>query len=213
MPRAAVAADLDEPLDVHRDLLAEIALDAALLFDDAADLAHVLFGEVLHADVGVHAGVRQNVVRALAADPVDVSEANLDALGARQIDACDASHELPLPLLVFLIRADHAHDATTAHDLALVANPLHGRPNLHDLALPHNPAPPRILRAELHRHAIPDDEPDEIARRARTGMRRDFVPALDRHPVERPRQHRQHRTRHTGRWRRLADQRGVPIHG
>jgi hypothetical protein len=29
---------------------------------------------------------------------------------------------LSLPLLVFLIRANHAHDALSAHDLALVAN-------------------------------------------------------------------------------------------
>jgi hypothetical protein len=30
---------------------------------------------------------------------------------------------LSLPLLVFLVRANHAHDAAAPHDLALVANP------------------------------------------------------------------------------------------
>jgi hypothetical protein len=33
------------------------------------------------------------------------------------------SWKLTLSLFMFLIRADHAHHATTAHDLALIANP------------------------------------------------------------------------------------------
>src|SRR5262245_694355 len=38
VPQAAVAADLHQPLDVHRDLLAEVSLDAAHLLDHPADL-------------------------------------------------------------------------------------------------------------------------------------------------------------------------------
>src|SRR5690348_15081927 len=38
MAHPAVAADLHQPLDVHRDFLAEITLDPALLLDDPADL-------------------------------------------------------------------------------------------------------------------------------------------------------------------------------
>jgi hypothetical protein len=55
VPQAAVAADFHQPLDVHRDLLAEVALDAALLLEHAADLADVVFGQILHADVRAHA--------------------------------------------------------------------------------------------------------------------------------------------------------------
>jgi len=36
---AAVAADFHQPLDVHRDLLAEVSFDAALFLDHAADAA------------------------------------------------------------------------------------------------------------------------------------------------------------------------------
>src|SRR6476469_4456410 len=36
-----------------------------------------------------------------------------------------------LPLLVLLIRADHAHDASPTHDLALVANSLDRRSDFH----------------------------------------------------------------------------------
>jgi hypothetical protein len=35
------------------------------------------------------------------------------------------NHQLPLPLFVFLVAADHAHHALAAHDLALVANSSH----------------------------------------------------------------------------------------
>src|SRR5262245_21523906 len=37
VPHAAVAADLHQPLDVHGDLLAEIAFHPTLLFDHSAD--------------------------------------------------------------------------------------------------------------------------------------------------------------------------------
>ena len=87
MPPAAIAADLDQPLDVHRDLLAEIALDAALLLEHARDLADIVLGEILDPHVGVDPGGGENHVRAMPADAEDVGEPDLDALGARQIDA------------------------------------------------------------------------------------------------------------------------------
>src|SRR5262245_43525718 len=45
VPQTAVAADFHQPLDVHRDLLAEVALDAAHFLEHAADLADVVLGE------------------------------------------------------------------------------------------------------------------------------------------------------------------------
>src|SRR5688572_33113469 len=72
--QAAVAADFHQPLDVQRDLLAEVALDATYFLDDAADLADVILGQVLDADVTADAGRAEDVVRALAPDPVDVGQ-------------------------------------------------------------------------------------------------------------------------------------------
>src|SRR5438552_3126478 len=131
---AAVAADFHQPLDVHRDLLAEIAFDAALLLEHAADFAHVLLGEILHADVGADARRAEHVVRAPAPDAVNVGEADLDPLGPRQIHACNARHRLPLPLLVFCVRADHAHHAAAAHELELVTNFFDRCSDLHSFA-------------------------------------------------------------------------------
>src|SRR6185503_13335153 len=67
----AVAADLHEPLDVHGDLLAEIAFHPAHFLEHAADLPHVVLGQILDADVRADAGRSQDVVRPLAADAVD----------------------------------------------------------------------------------------------------------------------------------------------
>src|SRR5204862_11362 len=78
--RAAVAADFHQPLDVHRDLFAEVAFDAALLFDHAADLADIVFGQILHPHVGTDAGILQDAVRADAPDAEDIGEADFDPL-------------------------------------------------------------------------------------------------------------------------------------
>src|SRR5206468_12771534 len=87
---------------------------------------HVVLGEILDADIPAHAGRAQDVVRPLPADPIDVGESDLNPLGSREVDACNTCHKSSaLPLLVLRIRADHAHDTTPAHDLALVANLFH----------------------------------------------------------------------------------------
>src|SRR3954447_23439165 len=122
VPQAAIAADLHQPLDVHGDLLAEIAFDAPLLLDHPADLPHVVFGEILDADVGADGRGAQDVIRALPSDAINVGEPDFDTLRSRKIDASNACHsldpcrnqlpaassglELSLSLFMFLIRAD-----------------------------------------------------------------------------------------------------------
>ena len=68
MPQAAIAADFHQALDVERDLLAEVTLDATDFLDDAADVPDVVLGQVLDTNVTTDAGGRQNVVRALPPD-------------------------------------------------------------------------------------------------------------------------------------------------
>src|SRR4029453_16136912 len=111
----------------------EVAFDAPLLLDNTADLPDVLFRQVLHADVGADTGRRQDVVRALPADPVDVGQADFDPLRSRKIHSSNASH-LTLPLLVLLVRADHVHHAGAGNDLVLVANAFHRCSHLHNFS-------------------------------------------------------------------------------
>src|SRR5262249_43980705 len=91
-------ADFHQPLDVHRDFLPQVALDAPLLLDDPADLPHVVFRQILDAHVGADAGLLQDAVRTHPPDAEDVSEPDLDALGPRKIDACNTSHTAISPI-------------------------------------------------------------------------------------------------------------------
>src|SRR5207247_5638701 len=88
----AVAVDFHQPLDVQADVLAEVALDFALVGDDLADAPHFILGEVFHARVAIHLGLAEDVARARAADAEDVGEADFDALVQWKIDACDTCH-------------------------------------------------------------------------------------------------------------------------
>src|SRR5712691_10840134 len=121
----AVGADLHQPLDVHGDFLAEVALHAALHVDDLGDAAGLLLGEVLHPHARLDPGLAQDLVAARYPDSVDVGERDLDPLLPGKVDARDACHVLSLPLLVLLVGADDAHHALPAHHLALDADLLY----------------------------------------------------------------------------------------
>src|SRR4029453_13934542 len=126
-----VGADLHQPLDVHGHVLAEVALDAALLVQDLGDAADLLFGEGLHAHALVDARRGQDALAARDADPVDVGERDLQPLLARKVDACDTCHALTLPLLVLLVRADDPHHSLAPDHLALDADLSDGGPDFH----------------------------------------------------------------------------------
>src|SRR6185295_753298 len=94
MPRTAVAAEVHEALDAELDIAAQVALDAEVRLDRVADPADVILVEVIAPLVGRDAGLFEHGVRPVAAEPVDVRECDLDALVAREVDACDACHVL-----------------------------------------------------------------------------------------------------------------------
>src|SRR3954447_15448074 len=100
VPHPAPAADFHQPLDVHRDFLAEVSFHATLLFNHPADLPDVVFRQVLDADVGADARRGQDVVRPLPADAVDVGQADFDPLRAREIDTSNTCH-----MLLILVRS------------------------------------------------------------------------------------------------------------
>src|SRR5665647_1679209 len=122
---ALVAADVHEPLDVLRALAPQIALDRDVAGDRVAQPHDLFFGEVADLGVGVDAHYGQDLVGRGPADAVDVREPDLDPLLRRDVDACDTCHaDLPLPLTMPRIRADHLDRAMTADDLALLAHRL-----------------------------------------------------------------------------------------
>src|SRR5262245_5739188 len=131
VPHAPVGPHLHQTLDVHGDVLAEVALHPALGVDDLRDAARLLLGEVLDPHVRIDLGLAQDPVTARDPDAVDVGESDLHALLARKVDARDTCHSLPLPLLVLLVRADDVDDALPPYHLALHADLLDRRPYFH----------------------------------------------------------------------------------
>src|SRR5262249_34388323 len=96
---AAIAAEVDEPLDVLRNLAPEVAFDLEVRVDLAADLVDLVVCQVVGLATRIDLGAGADRERRRAADAVDVREGNLHPLVARQIDASDACHSLaPLSL-------------------------------------------------------------------------------------------------------------------
>ena len=126
MAHPAVRADLDQALDVERDLAPQVAFDLVAAIDQLAEPVDLLFGEVADPGVRVDVGLGEDLLRGRQADAEDVGEGDLDALLARDVDAGNACHRLPLPLLVLRVGADDHHGAVATDDLAVVAARLDG---------------------------------------------------------------------------------------
>src|SRR5207249_10684882 len=96
MAISAIRTDFDEPLDVHRNLLAEVAFHHAFTFNHLANAVNFVLAQILNLLHRVHCGLTENSRRSWLADSIHVSERNIHALLTRKINACNASHS-PYP--------------------------------------------------------------------------------------------------------------------
>src|SRR6185369_5023365 len=87
MADAAVALDIDQALDVHAHLGAQIAFDLVARFDGAAELADFVIGQVPGLLRAVHIGLLANIHGGLASHAEDIGQRNLGTLVIRNIDA------------------------------------------------------------------------------------------------------------------------------
>src|SRR5690242_268649 len=146
MADSAVRLNFNEAADIHLNLLAEIAFDAAFLFDDLADVIDFILGQIANFLGMVDVGLRRDLAGALLPDAVDGGQADPQAFLGRKVDSCYACHVLTSPviknvgsrtkrltlaLLVFRIGANNAHHAAPVDDLAFVANFLDRCPYFH----------------------------------------------------------------------------------
>jgi hypothetical protein len=60
MTQPAIGADVHQTLDVHLNALAQVAFNLALSFDDCANAAEIIFGQISHARIDVHVRFMQN---------------------------------------------------------------------------------------------------------------------------------------------------------
>jgi hypothetical protein len=89
---APIGPDVHEALDVHRDFGAQGTLDTIVPLDDLAEFVDVGFNEVLHAQLGVHTRLGENLACRLATDAEDIRQPDLHLLFARKIHACNTRH-------------------------------------------------------------------------------------------------------------------------
>src|SRR5438552_18075755 len=92
MTQAAVAAEVHQPLDVERDLAAQVAFDLVALLERLADAVDLVVGQVLGPARRIDLGRGADLPRARVADAVEVGERDLDLLLAGKIDSCNSRH-------------------------------------------------------------------------------------------------------------------------
>src|SRR4051794_4105801 len=89
MAQSAIAAEIHQALDVHRNITPQIAFDEIVAIDHLADLQHFLIGELRDAPRCVDVYLLHDILGRLRADAMDVLQRDYDALVGWDIDASD----------------------------------------------------------------------------------------------------------------------------
>src|SRR5690606_3798953 len=113
VPKAPVATEVHEPLDVERHLAARVPLHLEVRVDDLADTADFVLIEVVRALVERNFRHLADQLGPMRAYSVNVLERNPDMLPTRKVDTGNTCHRLlptlpesALPLLVAGILTD-----------------------------------------------------------------------------------------------------------
>ena len=88
--QAPIAAEVHQPLDVHRHFASQISLDHVLAVDHLADLQDLLVGQLRHPPGVGDSDLCHDFLGLGGPDSMDVLQRNNDALVGRDIDTCDA---------------------------------------------------------------------------------------------------------------------------
>ena len=94
MTDTAVAADLGQALDVERNFTAEVALNGVVFVNNFTQSGLLIFCQILDADVAIHTGCLQDVLRAFSADTVDISQTDFDSLITGQVNTSNTCHTI-----------------------------------------------------------------------------------------------------------------------
>src|SRR5207237_7581269 len=89
----AIGLNFNQPANVHLNLLAEIALNAAFLLDGLADMVDFIFRQVANLLRVIHAGLRDKPACARLPDAIDRGQPDPKALLRRKIYTCYACHD------------------------------------------------------------------------------------------------------------------------
>jgi hypothetical protein len=92
--KTAVAANVHQTLDVHRDFPAEIAFDSHLFVDDLAKAIDLIVGQVPNSRIRVDIRPLEQLLARMQPNSVDVRQSCLNTLIAREIDSRNSRHVL-----------------------------------------------------------------------------------------------------------------------
>jgi hypothetical protein len=92
MSESAVAADVHHPLDVHLDLLSQIAFNIPLLVNHRSDAVDLFLRQLANPSISAYVRLAQYLVRARSPNPIYVGETDLNPLIRWQINPCYSSH-------------------------------------------------------------------------------------------------------------------------
>src|SRR5262245_25965080 len=87
MAQTTVAAEIHQPLDVHRDFTPEIAFDDVIAVDDLANLDDFVFRQIADAPVERDAYLLADHLRIGRTYPIDIAQRDIHMLVGRNIDA------------------------------------------------------------------------------------------------------------------------------
>src|ERR1700758_647719 len=90
--QSAIATEVHQPLDIHRDLPTQVALDRVIPIDQLANAQHVIVSELMDTPLGRNANFGADLIGLGSADPMDVSAPDRDPLLIGDVDPRDARH-------------------------------------------------------------------------------------------------------------------------
>jgi hypothetical protein len=121
----AVATEVHQTLDIHRNLAAQVAFDFELI-DCRTKLGHLGLSQILDRSRWINASRGADLFRARVTNTVDRRQRDYDVLVQRYVYACYTCHSyssvLALTLLVPGVFADNAYNTIATNDLAVPAD-------------------------------------------------------------------------------------------
>jgi hypothetical protein len=94
MPKAPIAPNVHETLDVHGHLGAESTLDLESALDLLPEEVDLFVAQVLGPTTGIHPTGTQNLPGPSVPDPVDIGQGHLDALTPGKINTRNTCHQI-----------------------------------------------------------------------------------------------------------------------
>lgn len=79
MTKPPIAADVHQPLEVHRHVAAEIALNDKIALNNAANFYDLVFPEIFAPHTRIYAGFRQDPLRRRRPNPEYIPECDIDS--------------------------------------------------------------------------------------------------------------------------------------